>query len=63
MSDTKPISTHLASHFHLSKYQSPKTEKEREFMAKVIYTSAIGSLMYVRNGLYETRHWLCSGSC
>ena len=46
MSDAKPVSTPLASHFHLSKDQSPETEEEREFMAKVPYASAIGSLMY-----------------
>ena len=46
MSDAKPVSTPLASHFHLSKDQSPETKKERKFMAKVSYTSAIGSLMY-----------------
>ena len=47
MGDAKPISTPLASHFRLSKDQSPQTEKEREFMAKIPYASVIGSLMYV----------------
>ena len=46
MSDAKPVSTPLASHFHLSKDQSPETKKERKFMAKVPYALAIGSLMY-----------------
>ena len=46
MSDTKPVSAPLASHFHISKDQSLETEEEREFMAKVPYASAIGSLMY-----------------
>ena len=46
MSDAKPVNTPLASLFHLSKDQSPETEEEREFMAKVPYASAIGSLMY-----------------
>ena len=31
---------------HLSKGMSPKTPEEMEQMAKVPYTSAIGSLMY-----------------
>ena len=31
MSDAKPVSTPLASHFHLSKDQSLKMEEEREF--------------------------------
>ncbi|BBH04062.1 Toll-Interleukin-Resistance domain family protein [Prunus dulcis] len=46
MGDAKPVSTPLASHFHLSKDQSPQTEEERDLMAKVPYASAIGSLMY-----------------
>ena len=46
MSDAKAVSTPLASHFRLSKEQSPKTNEEESFMAKVPYASAIGSLMY-----------------
>ena len=46
MGNAKPVSTPLASHFRLSKDQSPQTEEERDFMAKVPYASAIGSLMY-----------------
>ncbi|MBE2321339.1 hypothetical protein DVA67_035820, partial [Solirubrobacter sp. CPCC 204708] len=46
MNDAKVVSTPLASHFRLSKDQSPQTEEERNFMAKVPYASAIGSLMY-----------------
>ena len=46
MGDAKPVSTPLASHFRLSKSQSPETEEDREFMAKIPYASAIGSLMY-----------------
>jgi len=46
MEDAKPVNTHLASHFHLSKDQSPHTDEERECMAKVPYASAIGSFMY-----------------
>ncbi|WVZ04917.1 hypothetical protein V8G54_018263 [Vigna mungo] len=46
MRDTKEVSTPLASHFNLSKEQSPQTEKEKESMAKIPYASAIGSLMY-----------------
>jgi hypothetical protein len=44
--DAKPRSTPLGSHFKLSKEQSPKTDEEREKMAKVPYASAVGSLMY-----------------
>ncbi|KAL5823817.1 hypothetical protein ACOSQ4_021717 [Xanthoceras sorbifolium] len=46
MQDAKPVSTPLGIHFRLSKEQSPKTEEERTHMAKVLYASAIGSLMY-----------------
>jgi hypothetical protein len=46
MSDAKPVSTPLARHFWLSKDQSPKTEEEKDFMAKVPYASTIESLMY-----------------
>ena len=47
MQNAKVVSTPLGVHFRLSKEQSPKTEKERAYMAKVPYASAIGSLMYV----------------
>ena len=46
MQNAKPVSTPLGVHFRLSKEQSPKTEKERTYMEKVPYASAIGSLMY-----------------
>ena len=43
---TKPVSTPLAPHFKLSALQCPKTEEEREYMSKVPYSNAVGSLMY-----------------
>ena len=46
MSDAKPVNTPLATHFKLSKEQSPTTEKERDHMAKVPYAFVIGSLIY-----------------
>ena len=46
MNDAKPRTTPLANHIKLSKGQSPKTVEEREHMASVPYTSAVGSLMY-----------------
>ncbi|PON98661.1 hypothetical protein TorRG33x02_055610 [Trema orientale] len=46
MDNAKPVSTPLASHFKLTKEQSPSTEQERAHMANVPYSSAIGSLMY-----------------
>ena len=47
MQNAKVVSTPLGVHFRLSKEQSPKTEEERAYRAKVLYASAIGSLMYV----------------
>ena len=47
MQNAKVVSTPLGVHFRLSKEQSPKTEEERAYMAKVPYASTIGSLMYV----------------
>lgn len=47
MAREKPVSTPLAGHFRLSKDQSALTEQNQVYMAKVSYTFAIGSLMYV----------------
>lgn len=47
MQGAKPVNTHLASHFQLSKEQSPKTKQEQDDMKRVPYASAISSLMYV----------------
>ena len=44
--DVKIRSTLLATHFNLRKKQSPKTDEDKIYMAKVPYTSAVGSLMY-----------------
>jgi hypothetical protein len=46
MQNAKPISTPLASHFKLTKEMCPKTQKEIEYMSRVPYSSAVGSLMY-----------------
>ena len=46
MNEAKPVSTHLGSHFKLSKEQSLKTKEERDHMSKVPYVSAIGNLTY-----------------
>ena len=43
---SKPVSTPLAPHFKLSASMSPKNDAEREYMTKVPYASAVGSLMY-----------------
>ncbi|KAH9312703.1 hypothetical protein KI387_027738, partial [Taxus chinensis] len=44
--DAKPVPNPLAGHFKLSKESCPKTEKERNQMSKVPYSSVLGSLMY-----------------
>ena len=46
MHNEKPVSTLLAIHFKLSKEMCPKTQEEIEYMSKVPYSSAVGSLMY-----------------
>jgi len=44
--DTKSVSTPLTPHFKLNATMSPKTVEEREYMTRVSYASAVGSLMY-----------------
>jgi hypothetical protein len=46
MQNEKPSSTHLASHFKLTKEMFPKTQEEIEYMSKVPYSSVVGILMY-----------------
>ena len=46
MHNEKPVSTPLASHFKLTKEMCPKTQEEIEYMSRVPYSSAVGSLMY-----------------
>ncbi|GMP46978.1 hypothetical protein CsSME_00014930 [Camellia sinensis var. sinensis] len=46
MDGAKPESTPLASHFRLTKEQSPKTEEEQAYMEHVPYALAIDSIMY-----------------
>ncbi|KAJ0805682.1 putative RNA-directed DNA polymerase [Helianthus annuus] len=46
LNDAKIRSTPLGSHFKLSKVQSPKSDEDKEKMAKVPYVSTVGSLMY-----------------
>ncbi|XP_074293159.1 secreted RxLR effector protein 161-like [Silene latifolia] len=46
MSLAKSIDTPSASNAHLSVAFSPKSAEEREYMSRVPYSSAVGSLMY-----------------
>jgi len=44
--DTKSVITPLAPHFKLKANISPITVEEREYMTRVPYASAVGSLIY-----------------
>jgi hypothetical protein len=46
MQNEKTVSTPLASHFKLTKEMCPKTQEEIQYMSRVPYSSAVGSLMY-----------------
>ena len=46
MMNAKPITTPLAGHMKLNKKICPTTMEEKENMAKFLYSSVIGSLMY-----------------
>jgi hypothetical protein len=47
MNDVKPVSVPLASHFKLSSSLCPSTKEEKEYMSRIPYANAVGSLMYV----------------
>ncbi|KAJ4716980.1 Retrovirus-related Pol polyprotein from transposon TNT 1-94 [Melia azedarach] len=46
MSTAKPIDTSSAANAHLSVAFAPKSVEEKEYMSRVPYASAVGSLMY-----------------
>ena len=46
MQNAKLVSTPLARHFKLSKHMCPETQEEIDYMSKIPYSSAVGSLMY-----------------
>ena len=46
MHDSKPVSTLIAPHFKLSAAQCSSSDEDVEYMSKVSYSSAVGSLMY-----------------
>ena len=46
MKNAKHVSTPLVGHMKLSKKMCPKSREEKENMAKVPYSSVVGSLMY-----------------
>jgi len=46
MQNAKAVSTPIAPHFKLSAAQCPSTDAKIEYMSRVPYSSAVGSLMY-----------------
>uniref|UniRef100_A0A3Q7GSI5 Reverse transcriptase Ty1/copia-type domain-containing protein n=1 Tax=Solanum lycopersicum TaxID=4081 RepID=A0A3Q7GSI5_SOLLC len=46
MSSSKPIDTPSAVNIHLTAMFAPQSEEEKEYMSRVPYASAVGSLMY-----------------
>lgn len=59
MDKAKPMGKTLASHFRLSKDWLPKLEKEHDYMIKISYALAIGSLMYAMvNMRLDFAHWV-----
>lgn len=46
MKDAKPVNTPLVSSFRLYNENSPKIEKEKDYMSRVPYTLAMNSLIY-----------------
>uniref|UniRef100_A0A3Q7HQM3 Reverse transcriptase Ty1/copia-type domain-containing protein n=1 Tax=Solanum lycopersicum TaxID=4081 RepID=A0A3Q7HQM3_SOLLC len=59
MKNAKPVSIPLAGHMKLSKKMCPTAREEKENMAKVPYSSVVGSLMYLRGSSDEC---LCFGA-
>jgi len=47
MATAKPINTPSASNAHMLVAFAPKSSEKKEYMARVPYASAVGSLMYV----------------
>ena len=43
----KPVSVPLASHFKLSSSLCPNTNEENEYVSRIPYANAVGTLMYV----------------
>lgn len=42
----KPVGTPFASHYKLYTSKCPRTNEDREYMSKLPYAYAVGSLMY-----------------
>jgi len=46
MNYVKPVSILLASYFNISSSLCPSTKEEKEYMSRIPYVNAVGSLMY-----------------
>ena len=46
MNNVKPVSVPLASNFKLSSSLCPNTNEEKEYMSRIPYANALGTLMY-----------------
>lgn len=46
MNDVKPFLVPLASHFKISSSLCPSTNEEKEYISRIPYVNAVGSLMY-----------------
>ncbi|KAH9697414.1 hypothetical protein KPL71_023600 [Citrus sinensis] len=46
MEDSKPVTTPLSTHFQLSKSLEPTIDDDLNYMRKIPYSSAVGSIMY-----------------
>ena len=46
MGASKPVTIPMPHHYKLSTSQSPRTEEDKKYMAKIPYASAVGSLMF-----------------
>lgn len=42
----KPVLTHLSTHFKLSKLYEPTTDVDIEYIKNILYSNAVGSVMY-----------------
>lgn len=58
MLSSKSVSIPLAAHIKLSKKQEPTEEADVEYMGKIPYSNAVGSIMYV---MVYTRHDIAFG--
>jgi hypothetical protein len=61
MHDAQHVSTPIAPHFKLSAKQCASSNEDIEYMSKVLYCSAVGSLMYY--GLLSSGFILCYEYC